>query len=67
LGWDFNFEFMYVSLIFRHVESPVLNVKNCNADAIGDLACERIMAATGNRNAATSIFTGGVLAVGILF
>ncbi len=67
LGWDFNFEFMYVSLIFRHVESPVLNVKNCNSDAIGELACDRMLAGTGNRNAATSIFTGGVLAVGILF
>ena len=67
LGWDYNFEFMYISLILRHVESPVLNVSNCNSDAIGDLACDRVLAATGNRNAATTIFTGGVLAVGVLF
>ena len=67
LGWKFNFEFLYLSLILRNVTSPVLHIENCNSEAVGDLACERIKAATGNRNSSTQLFTGGVFAAGILF
>ncbi len=67
MGWSFNYEFLQMSLIFRHVTSPILNIESCNAEAVGDLACDRIQAATGNRNNATQIFTGGVFSVGMLF
>jgi len=67
VGWSFNYEFLLMSLVFRHVTSPTLNIKSCNADAVGDLACDRIKAATGNRNNAPQLFTGGVFTVGMLF
>ena len=67
MGWSFNFEFLQISFIFRHVTSPALKIDSCNADAVGDLACARIEAATGNRNNAPQLFTGGVFTVGMLF
>lgn len=67
MGWEFNFEFLYFSMVFRYVESPVLKIESCNADAIGDQACSRFFAATGNRNVSTTLFTGGVLSVGVIF
>jgi len=67
LGWGFNYEFLYMSLLFRFVESPVLEVLSCNQTAIGQTACDRFEAATGNRNNATNLFQGGVLKIGILF
>ncbi len=67
LGWAVNFDFVYLSLTLRHVTSPVLEVLSCNEAAIGKQACDRFYAATGNRDAATQIFTGGVMQIGILF
>lgn len=67
LGWSLNFEFLYLSITVRYVTSPVLTIENCNVEAVGQTACDRIKAATGNRNVSTSLFTGGVLEVGMLF
>lgn len=67
LGWSFNYEFLFVSIVLRHVTSPKLRIDSCNNDAVGELACERFEAATGNRNNATTLFNGGVLDVGMLF
>ena len=67
LGWSFNYEFLQMSFILRYVTSPVLNIKSCNTEAVGDLACDRIKAATGNRNNSPQLFTGSVFSVGMLF
>ena len=67
MGYSFNIEFVYFSIILRHVTSPELEVTSCNEDAIGKEACDRFYAANGNRNNAPVIFTGGVLSVGIMF
>ena len=67
VGISFNVEFIYFSLVLRHVTSPELEVTSCNEDAIGNDACDRFYAANGNRNNAPVIFTGGVLSVGIMF
>ena len=67
MGWNFNYEFLQMSIMLRHVTSPTLQIKNCNDEAVGDLACDRIIAATGNRNNAPKLFTGGVFSVGMLF
>lgn len=67
LGWAFNFEFLFLSILFRNVTSPELTITDCNTAAVGETACNRIKAATGNRNNSTQLFTGGVLTVGSLF
>jgi hypothetical protein len=67
LGWSANYEFLFISLLIRNVTSPVLNIDSCNVAAVGETACDRIEAATGNRNQSTQLFTGGVLEVGMLF
>ena len=67
IGWAYHLEALYLSLLLRHVSSPILEIKACNEVAIGDLACQRVRAATGNRNNSLQLFTGGVLSVGILF
>jgi hypothetical protein len=56
-----------MSFILRYVTSPVLNIESCNTEAVGDLACDRIKAATGNRNNSPQLFTGSVFSVGMLF
>ena len=60
IGWSLNFEFLQMSFILRYVTSPILKIKNCNIEAVGELACSRIKSATGNRNNSPQIFTGGV-------
>ncbi|MDH5559662.1 MAG: hypothetical protein OEY59_02255 [Deltaproteobacteria bacterium] len=65
-GWGFNYEFGFFSIMFRNMLLPTLKVLNCNETAVGKTACERIYAATGNRNQ-SQIITGGVLTTGILF
>ena len=67
LGWAFNYEFLQMSLILRYVTSPVLNIESCNSQAVGDLACDRIESATGNRNNSSQLFTGSVFSVGMLY
>jgi hypothetical protein len=67
LGWSVNYEFLYLSLLARYVTSPVLEIDYCNLEAVGQAACDRIEAATGNRNNSTTLFTGGVFELGILF
>lgn len=67
MGWAFNFEFLFMSILFRNVTSPELTITECNSAAVGALACDRIRAATGNRNSSTQLFTGGVLTIGTLF
>ena len=67
IGWSFNFEFLQMSFILRYVTSPVLNIKNCNSEAVGELACSRIKSSTGNRNNSSQLFNGGVFSVGTLF
>lgn len=67
VGISFNVEFVYFSLVLRHVTSPELEITSCNENAIGKDACDRFYAANGNRNNAPVIFTGGVLSVGIMF
>ena len=67
IGYSFNIEFIYFSLVFRFVTSPELEVTSCNEEAIGDQACERFYAASGNRKRAGTIFTGGVLSTGMMF
>ncbi len=67
IGYSFNVEFVYVSIVLRHVTSPELEITDCNEEAIGQSACDRFRAASGNRNQASTIFTGGLLSVGIMF
>lgn len=67
LGWTLQFDFAYASLSLRYVTSPELSIDYCNEEAVGEDACDRIEAATGNRNQANMPFTGGVFEVGILF
>ncbi len=67
MGWSVNYEFLFISLLIRNVTSPILNIDYCNIDAVGQEACNRIEAATGNRNQSTQLFSGGVFEVGMLF
>ena len=67
MGWSFNYEFLQMSFILRYVTSPVLNIISCNTEAVGVVACDRIKAATGNRNNSPQLFTGSVFSVGMLF
>ena len=67
MGWEVNFEFLYLSLLFRNVEAPELEILSCNEAAVGELACARIRSATGNRNNQTAIFNGGVFKAGFMF
>ena len=53
------------SLILK--KNKEINLISCNTEAVGDLACDRIKAATGNRNNSPQLFTGSVFSVGMLF
>jgi len=66
-GWSYNYDFLFVSLLFRNVTSPILIISKCNTLAVGEDACNKIKAATGNRNATTQLFNGGVLTLGVMF
>lgn len=67
VGWSYHLEAFYLTLLLRYVTSPVLEIESCNEVAIGEAACKRVQAATGNRNNSLQLFTGGVLSAGILF
>ena len=67
MGWIIGFDIVFFELSLRNVTSPILKVTSCNRAAVGETACQRIEAATGNRNNSTQLFTGGVFKAGILF
>jgi|SRR3989339_2206170 len=67
LGWSFKWEFVYFGIIFRQMEQPPLRITSCNKAAVGNLACDRIYAATGNRNQGPSVFTGGLFQAGMFW
>lgn len=67
LGWSFKWEFVYFGIIFRNVQQPMLQITSCNEAAVGSLACERINAATGNRNQTAAVFNGGLLQLGMFW
>ncbi|MDT8447477.1 MAG: hypothetical protein RRB13_11350 [bacterium] len=66
-GWSFNYDFLFFDLGLRLVTSPILQIDTCNREAVGETACQRIEAATGNRNLSGQAFAGGVFKVGVFF
>ncbi len=66
-GFDFNLENFYIGIYARNFEAPALQIDNCNAQALGELLCQRIVGAAGNRNQRSTLFGEGLLHLGWLF
>ena len=66
-GFDFNLDFIHFGFLVRAFEAPTLKITTCNEAALGQLVCQRIQGATGNRNLRSNAFGEGVLQIGILF
>lgn len=66
-GLDFALEGLFVGAFIRAFEAPSLKIISCNEAALGQLVCQRIRSATGNRNLRSNAFGEGVLHLGLMF
>ena len=64
-GASLSFELLFLKIMLRNVPAPILEIKDCDSQAIGSTACDKILRATGNRNQSEALFTGGILTIGM--